>query len=612
MSLFLQTATSPVRLQVLLAVFLCMSLPFCPCRPPQGVHAFTPGTTTSLLGRRSDQYVHVYAHVNAHVNVKVTVLRMGYTSPEASEALSSSAAVKQRPLLTPKIGDLVRYFDLDGGNARGEELVGKITFLTQTSSSSYIAELTQLEDMGEGYFAEYGSMKRMSKKSDRDILQVSPLAASFVRSEQAYKVPYNKATGKVVVRKEQYDLEGWEGPQAAAAAAVDRTVLEADGLKYEQLKFKILKHTGIAGLLGTALANIVKGTEDAVIYFAGAVASLGYLFFLSIKTDTMATDNRKLGANVSNLRFVMPVLVIVGVALYNQNLGDKANPILLANNNENPFGRVTTEQFAAAVLGFLTYRIPLFAGQLQEALKSESGDTVLPGSAGVAIQLAKAAKAQAQAEKDAAAVAVADLIPVLLVSGPQATGRDELVQQLLEQEKDRLVSPILIDRLADGATFDRLASRQEFLHVDETERFGWTKTGILQAASASASTSNGNSGSDEPQDAPPSKKVVVVNASVQLAKKLQTSLSGARLIGVWVGLDSVTEFERRLGQQIDDGLIPIEEGETRETVLRGRIKEIVQEIDYGLSSGIFEFTILNKDPGTSLKELKEAASYCFR
>ena len=533
----------------------------------------------------------------------ITVVHMGYVRPEdASEDDDSSSAASttattamSRPMLTPKIGDLVRYYDLDGGDRRGQELVGKITFLTKVPLT-YLAEITQLEDLGEGYFAEFSSTKRMSKKKDRDIALVSPLTSSFVRSEQAFKVPFDAVTGRVKVRQEQYDLDGWEGPKALP---INQDIVQADEVLYAQLKSKLLKDTAIAGLAGSVLVNILKGSEDAVIYFAGAAASLVYLFLLSVKTDTLASPNRKLGNNVSNLRFIMPVLVIVGVALYNQSLGD-ANPLVDATN---PMDRVTAEQFGAAVLGFLTYRIPLFLGQIQDALKGETASTILPGSAGIALQLA--AKGKSADVPTVSATIPNDFIPVLLVSGPQATGRDELVAQLL-LEDERLVSPLFVDRLSDGVTFERLAGRNEFLQLDEEERFGLTKDGILQAAEAASRQSvQGESGSL-------TNKVVVVNADVTLAKKLSSSLGGARLIGVWVGLGSVQEFEERIETQIDQGLLPVGEDDTRETVVRGRIKEIVKEIDYGLSSGIFEFTILNKDMATSLRELKEAAEYCFK
>jgi len=96
-------------------------------------------------------------------------------------------------------------------------------------------------------------------------------------------------------------------------------------------------------------------------------------------------------------------------------------------------------------------------------------------------------------------------------------------------------------------------------------------------------------------------------------------------------LNSVQDFEYNLKQQLQDGtlVIPPDEYNNEESYLRAKIKEIISEIDYGLGSGIFEFTILNSinsndkdtnDPTTtttttkssSLLELKEAASYAFK
>jgi guanylate kinase len=180
------------------------------------------------------------------------------------------------------------------------------------------------------------------------------------------------------------------------------------------------------------------------------------------------------------------------------------------------------------------------------------------------------------------------------VSGPQATGRSKLVQRLIEESDGRFIEPKKVDRVKDGFTFERLQQRDELLTVDSTGRYGITKEGILSAARAGGADS-----------------VVVVDANVALAKKL-SKVGSLRLVGAWVGLNSVEEFESRLGAEIDDGTIMIPEDETRDSVLRGKIREIVQEIEYGISSGIFEFTILNEDFNDSLKQLREAGSYCFK
>jgi guanylate kinase len=472
-----------------------------------------------------------------------------------------------------------------------------------------LAEWTALEDVGDhGYFAEYsGSRQRMSKKTDRELQRVAPIVASYVRSEQAFKVPLT-AEGRPRVRQECYDLDDFEGPQAGP---INPDVVAQDGILYGELKFQLLKNAALTGLAGTILANILKGPEDAIIYFFGALASVVYLYFLSVKTDTLASPERKMGNDVANLRFLMPILLIVGVAIYNQSRGDM-NPF---KDSANMMETVTAEQFGAAILGFLTYRLPLFLGQIQEAFKQDGdsdGDdnsVVLPGSAGIAMQLAKGGSTTSSEEatpKSETATIAPELIPVLLVSGPQATGRSELVQRLIAQD-DRLVAPTFADKIQDGVSFERLQSRNEFLQVDETGRYGLTKDSILTAAAAAAAANTGDDDDDNKGVV-----VVVVDASVSLAKELQKSLSGARLIGVWVGLNSVAEFEERLVADIESGKIVIPPDETQESILRARIKEIVNEIEYGLSSGIFEFTILNENPEASLEELKEAAAYCFK
>lgn len=485
-------------------------------------------------------------------------------------AESSPPKNKKKPIL-PTVGDLVRWSDVDGG--RPIYGVGKISFIQTVlgSQPSWSVEVTPLEDVGDGYFAEYGQRKR--KKILRNLAEVSPVVASWVRSEAAYRVP-RTVEGTIQVRAEQYDLEAYEGP----VYKVDTDVVQQDGVNYAALKGKLLQYAALTGLGGTAIADLVKGTEDAIIYFAGVAASLLYLFLLSVKTDTLASENAKLGDNVSNLRFVTPLLVFVGVALYNQSLGDQ-NPV----PDVGMFTRVTPEQFAAGTIGFLTYRVPLFLTQIQDAFK-EDDEVTLPGSAGVVQKLSK------QSKTESTATATDSLTTILLVSGPQATGRKELVEKLIQGD-ERFVAPTLLDRIRDGATFERLQQRDELLSIDADERMALTKDGIFGAAKSA--------------------DLVVIDADVALSKRL-TTIPGLRIVGVWVGLNSVKEFEARISDAIDRGEIPVEEDDARENVVRAKIKEVVKEIEYGISSGIFEFTIFNEDPEASLKQLREAASYCFK
>jgi hypothetical protein len=506
----------------------------------------------------------------------------GYVPPVPEESI----VAKKKKRLYPSVGDIVRFYDLDGGKIDGQVLVGRISYIQKNlgnEGSGWLVEIAELDDVGSGFYADYPMQKRSRKRTMRDLADVSPIAASFVRTEDAFKVPIDSKTGKPIVRAVSYDIEDYPGP-FSGANVINQDIVQSDGEVYGALKSKLLRYSAIVGLACAVIVDLVKGSEDAVIYFVGVLASLLYLFFLTVKTDTVASQGARLGSNVANLRFVAPLLVLVGVAFYNKSLGDE-NPVL----GQGPFDTVTTEQFASAILGFLTYRIPLFFTQIQDAFKDDQGEMILPGSAGVAIQLAKK-----DSEKENAALTSDSLVPVLLVSGPQATGRSELVKRLVEEGNGQFVLPKMVDKVKEPLIFERLEKRDEFLSYDKSARFGLTKEGIFETARGCGPDS-----------------VVVVDATTELAKRL-TSLAGLRLIGVWIGYDKVEDFESNIAKQIDSGLIPIPEDETRESVIRARIRDIVQEIEFGISSGIFEFTIINEDEDASLKQLREAASYCFQ
>lgn len=519
---------------------------------------------------------------------------MAYVPPEDAE----QAKLAPKKLPTPKIGDVVRYYDIDGGRLDGQVLVGKISLIQPIASSTpngqeptnddgtnkWLVEITEMEDVGDGYYAEYPSRKRR-RSALRKLEDIAPLAASFVRTEDAYKIPMERGTNRPMAFA-TYDLLNYEGP---LSVPINNDVVQADGEVYKSVKMALLKNTALAGLAGTVVADLVRGTEDAVIYFAGATAGLLYLFFLGIKTDTLGSVDAKLGSNVSNLRFVFPALVLIGVALYNFMVG---NPELQGGL----FSTVTPEQFGAAIIGFLTYRGPLFISQLFPVLFDSASD-MLPGSAGIAVRMA------AEAKKRGVDVSELDnkqrddgLVTVLLVSGPEGTGKTTLVNKLIESD-NRFMRPIVLDRVVDGIKFERMEQRGEFLTVDKSGRYGLSKDGVLQAAALAKGDSD-------------AQKVVVVDADVSLARKLST-LSGARIVGVWVGLDSLEKFESRLGAKIQSDM-SIPDGETEDSLLRAKVKQAISDIEYGVLSGVFEFTILNEDLDESVKELKDAAEYCFK
>lgn len=542
----------------------------------------------------------------------LTSLYMVPYTPLEDAAIVTPAKMK---LPIPKIGDFVRYFDVDGGQADGQVLVGKISYIQSIGGSDanestdgtnkWLIEINEVEDVGDGFFADYSSRKK-KRKTLRKLEEIAPLPASFVRTEDAYKIPLERGTNRPMPSHPGYNLLEYEGPMAVP---VNQDVLESDGEKYGKIKFTLLRNTAIAGAAGTIVAELFRGTEDAIIYAAGALAGVAYLYFLGIKTDTLGSKDSKLGSNVSNLRFVFPGLIIVGVALNNMMSGD-ANPV----STPGLFSTVTPEQFGAAMIGFLTYRVPLFVSQLAPVI-SESATDMIPGSAAMAMRMASDAKMRGVdvSELDSALSKDDNLVTVLLVSGPEGTGKTTLVNRLLEED-GRFVRPNLLDRVSDGAKFERLEQRGEFLEIDTSGRYGLTKAEILEtaakASAAAAAAVKEEDNIDDSGEGTSNKRVVVVDADVDLAKKL-VNLSGARLVGVWIGLDELEKFESRLKAKIASGAVTIPEDETEESVLRSKVRRVVKDIEFGVVSGVFEFTVLNEDVEESVKQLRDAANYCF-
>eukprot|EP00547_Thalassionema_nitzschioides_P007804 CAMPEP_0194223494 /NCGR_PEP_ID=MMETSP0156-20130528/35273_1 /TAXON_ID=33649 /ORGANISM="Thalassionema nitzschioides, Strain L26-B" /LENGTH=515 /DNA_ID=CAMNT_0038954667 /DNA_START=185 /DNA_END=1732 /DNA_ORIENTATION=- len=496
-----------------------------------------------------------------------------------------TATGRKKKALYPNAGDIVRYYDLDGGKPNGQVLVGKITYIEEVrgsgksnTSNQWTVEIVELEDVGDGYFAEYGFRQRSGKKSLRNLNEISPIAASFVRSEYAYKIPRNKE-GLPTVRREQYDIDTYEGP--LAYKTIDFEVVEADRETYDEFKGKLLRQTAIIAAGGALTAILLKGPQDAVAYIFGAAGGIFYLFFLYIKTDTIGSAEAKYGKSISNVRFAAPFLSFAFVAIFNMLLGE-GSPMI---GKTTMFSTITSDQFAATVVGFLTYRLPLLSRQISEMF-SGGEELTLPGSAGIAMKLSK------REGGEQVAGVLSSLKTVMLVSGPKAAGRTELVDRLIAECNDRFVRPNTIDRINDGANFERLENRNEILMVDGTGRYGITEKSIINTNTTAESA-------------------IVIDADVGSAQEI-SRVAGLRVIGVWVGLDATKKFEDRLKEQLATGALSIPDGETESAFLRTKVDEIVKDIEIGVLSGMFEFTILNDDVEQSVKELKEAAEYCFK
>lgn len=208
---------------------------------------------------------------------------------------------------------------------------------------------------------------------------------------------------------------------------------------------------------------------------------------------------------------------------------------------------------------------------------------------------------------------------IFLISGPLSAGKTTLVNRLLDEDK-RFIKPNVMDRVSDGAKFEILLKQDAILSFLGEEEGG--KAGIVQTSSENnnryvlTEDSLLNSFQKESKNNDTVNKVVLVDATVELTQKLLpiATKNNIIVIGVWVSLDSMDKFEVRLKSQIaiEESTETIPEDETPDSLLRGRTRNVIRDIEYGIVSGVFDFTILNDDLEDSLKQLKDAAEYCFK
>ncbi len=113
-----------------------------------------------------------------------------------------------------RIGNVLRYYNVNGGRADSQVLIGEILLIQSITSSSpsssspslssslsssdetnrWLVKVIELEDVGDGYYAKYPYCKH-PRPALRKLEDLAPLPALYVRSENAYKVPWMAGAG---------------------------------------------------------------------------------------------------------------------------------------------------------------------------------------------------------------------------------------------------------------------------------------------------------------------------------------------------------------------------------------------------------------------------------
>lgn len=90
--------------------------------------------------------------------------------------------------------------------------------------------------------------------------------------------------------------------------------------------------------------------------------------------------------------------------------------------------------------------------------------------------------------------------------------------------------------------------------------------------------------------------------------KALMGISDVALIGVWVSLDSIEAIEERIratlrGTGQDRGSSDFESD------VRGLVRQAVDDIEFGIMSGVFDFTVINDDESEAMKTVRRAVEF---
>lgn len=103
------------------------------------------------------------------------------------------------------------------------------------------------------------------------------------------------------------------------------------------------------------------------------------------------------------------------------------------------------------------------------------------------------------------------------------------------------------------------------------------------------------------------RQVCVIDADRPLVESLM-KVGDVALIGVWVSLDSLQALENRIRSTLIEG------GAAEDDGLASKVRilttEAVSDIEFGVMSGVFDFTVINDDNiDESMETLRRAVEF---
>mmetsp|Transcript_69 Transcript_69/g.229 ORF Transcript_69/g.229 Transcript_69/m.229 type:complete len:606 (-) Transcript_69:101-1918(-) len=551
---------------------------------------------------------------------------------------SPKAQPKPKPNPGPAVGDVVEF----PGKWKGEMRIGQIRNLQYIGSrSQWIADIAVLDDIGEDIYRAKGKIATEVE----DVTTLRPLRALYVRSSDGFKVMKKSETAadgsveRVPLRRaDAYELDGFELPKPK----VDEEVLQRDLDAYEALKKRLVVDAAGIGAAGAVIAGVGFGVDRGVIFGAGAVAGLAYLGLLGRATDTLGRRS-KFDDALALSRFFVPVGLVAGLAAKRVVLDGAP---LVQSNGELPLGLVPMDQFAAAMIGFLVYRIPLLirelgpatqgidiggmrpgnlgkgADEIQSTItagarvggKGATGDSDAPGQT---VTLNEVVSAAPKAEDGLGPTANAnERLTVMLMAGPAGSGIFDVADWVERKNPEKVAVPKWVEAAELGA--ERFAAAEEngrfFLVRGEGEtRRGLRLEDLLAAGRVPLTPEESAKRTAEDRRNAPLPLLAVTPREAQAF--VAAVPPAVDLVGAWVSLDSMDKFESNL--RADPAYAKpeaAEETQTESGLVLGvpadpvelQMSAVISDIEWALKSRLFDFTILNDDVRSSGDEMRRA------